>query len=115
VLPQALASSLVFFFSVGLSRISICDSATISGLSLDLVAIGIELVLDRLVGLADILFLRGDQMQQHAGALDMAEEAVADADAFMRAFDQARNVGQNEFAWRRSSPRRDSGCSVVKG
>ena len=28
----------------------------------------------------------------------MAEEAVADADALMRAFDQAGNVGQDEFA-----------------
>ena len=37
-------------------------------------------------------------MQQHARALDMAEEAVADADAFMRAFDQAGNVGDDEFA-----------------
>jgi hypothetical protein len=37
-------------------------------------------------------------MQEHARALDMAEEAVADADAFMRAFDQAGNVGQHEFA-----------------
>ena len=31
-----------------------------------------------------------DQMQQHAAALDMAEEAVAEAGAFMRALDQAR-------------------------
>jgi hypothetical protein len=37
-------------------------------------------------------------MQQHAGALDMAEEAVADAHALMRALDQARNVGDDEFA-----------------
>ncbi|MGO8659023.1 hypothetical protein ACC771_26150, partial [Rhizobium ruizarguesonis] len=28
----------------------------------------------------------------------MAEETVADADTFMGAFDQARNVGQDEFA-----------------
>ena len=37
-------------------------------------------------------------MQQHAAALDMAEEAVAEADALVRAFDQARNVRQHEFA-----------------
>ena len=37
-------------------------------------------------------------MQQHAAALDMAEEAVAEADAFMRALDQAGNVGEHEFA-----------------
>ena len=37
-------------------------------------------------------------MQQHARALDMAEEAVADADALVRALDQAGNVGQHELA-----------------
>ena len=41
---------------------------------------------------------RIDQMQQHAAALDMAEEAVAEAGAFMRALDQAGNVGEHEFA-----------------
>ena len=35
---------------------------------------------------------------QRAAALDMAEEAVADTGAFMRAFDQARDVGEHEFA-----------------
>ena len=35
-------------------------------------------------------------MQQHGGALDMAEEAVADAGALMRAFDQPGNVGEHE-------------------
>ena len=37
-------------------------------------------------------------MQQHAAALDMAEEAVAEAGALMRALDQAGNIGQHEFA-----------------
>ncbi len=37
-------------------------------------------------------------MEQHAAALDMAEEAVAETDAFVRAFDQAGNIGQHEFA-----------------
>jgi hypothetical protein len=37
-------------------------------------------------------------MQEHLGALDMAEEPVADADALMGAFDQAGNVRQHEFA-----------------
>lgn len=36
-------------------------------------------------------------MQQHTRALDMAEEAVAQPDAVMRAFDKARNVGEDEF------------------
>ena len=37
-------------------------------------------------------------MQQHAAALGVAEEAVAEADAFMRALDQAGQVGEHEFA-----------------
>ena len=37
-------------------------------------------------------------MEQDAGALDMAEEAVADAGAFGRALDQAGNVGEDEVA-----------------
>ena len=39
-----------------------------------------------------------DEVQQHAAALDMAEEAVAEPGALMRAFDQAGNVGEHEFA-----------------
>ena len=41
---------------------------------------------------------RVHQMQQHAAALHMAEKAVAEAGALMRAFDQARNIRQHEFA-----------------
>ena len=36
-------------------------------------------------------------MQQDGAALDMAEEAVAEAGAFMRALDQAGDVGEHEF------------------
>ena len=61
-------------------------------------AIGLQFLAHGLVGLGDIFFLRGDQMQEHAGALDMAEEAVAKPDAFMRAFDEARNIGNDELA-----------------
>ena len=39
-----------------------------------------------------------DQVEQHASALDMAEEAVADAGALGRALDQAGNVGEHELA-----------------
>src|SRR4029077_19123530 len=39
-----------------------------------------------------------DQVQQYTAALDMAKEAVAEADALMGAFDQARNVGEHEFS-----------------
>ena len=61
-------------------------------------AIGIELAPHRLVGLAGMLARRVDQMQQHAAAFDMAQKSVAEAGAFMRALDQARNVRQHEFA-----------------
>ena len=54
-------------------------------------------------------------MQEHAAALDMAEEAVAESGALMRAFDQAGNIGQHEFAAvdRYDAEIRDA--SVVKG
>ena len=74
------------------------DSATISGLSARPLAIGFELGAHGLVGLAGVLAGAVDQMQQHAAALDVAEEAVAEAGALVRAFDQAGNVGQHEFA-----------------
>ena len=38
-----------------------------------------------------------DQMQQHGAAFDVAEEAVAEAGAFVRALDQAGDVGEDEF------------------
>ena len=41
---------------------------------------------------------RVDEMQDRAAALDMAEEAVAEAVALVRAFDQAGNVGEHEIA-----------------
>jgi hypothetical protein len=37
-------------------------------------------------------------MQQHPRALDMAQEPVANADALMRALDEARDIGNDEFA-----------------
>ena len=43
------------------------------------------------------IVLRGvDQVQQAGAPLDMAEKSVAEAHAFMRPFDQAGDVGQNE-------------------
>ncbi len=41
---------------------------------------------------------RVDQMQQNTAALDVAEEAVAEPDAFVRAFDQSRNIREHELA-----------------
>ena len=64
----------------------------------ELRAIGLELGADGAVGLAQLLLRAVDQMDQHAAALDMAEEAVAEAGALMGALDQPGDVGQHEFA-----------------
>ena len=89
--------SFCFFSSSGVNRVDLVQRD-----DLDLVGemslIGFELGAHRLVGLAGVLAGRVDQMQQHAAALDMAEEAVAEAGAFMRALDQAGNIRQHEFA-----------------
>ena len=66
-----------------------------------LVAVGRQLVLDDphrfdrvgIIGAGDV-----DQVDQHPATLDMAEETVTDANAFRRAFDQAGNIGEHEFA-----------------
>lgn len=60
--------------------------------------IGFKLGAHGLVGLGHILFLCRNQMQENPCALDMAKEPVADTDALMRAFDQSRNIGNDEFA-----------------
>src|SRR5579864_3240936 len=62
------------------------------------VTVGGELVAHRLVSCPRVLAGTVDQMQQHTAALDVAEEAVAEADALMSALDQAGNVGEHEFA-----------------
>jgi hypothetical protein len=61
-----------------------------------------------------ILVGRIDEVEQHLAALDMAEEAVADAGAVGRAFDQAGDVGDDEFMrlWRLTTP--SCGRTVVK-
>ena len=61
-------------------------------------AIGFKLAPHGLIGLARVRARRIDEMQQNPAAFDMAEETVAEAKAFMRAFDEAGNVGENEFA-----------------
>ena len=68
--------------------------------------IGFKFGAYRLVGFAGVFAGRIDQMQQHAATLDMAEEAVAEADALMRAFDQARECRRARIRGRRNSPRR---------
>src|SRR5262245_57626123 len=47
------------------------------------VAVGLELAAHRLVVLAGMLAGAVNEMQQHAAALDMAEEAVAESNALM--------------------------------
>ena len=61
-------------------------------------AVGVELRAHGLVGFARVLSRSVDEMQQHAAALDVAEEAVAEAGAFVRPLDETRNVGQHELA-----------------
>ena len=86
-----------FFNSSGVNRVDLVQRH-----DLDLVGemslIGLELGPHRLVGLAGMFAGGVDQVQQHAAALDMAEKPVAEAGAFMRALDQAGNVGEHEFA-----------------
>ncbi len=68
------------------------------GLAGKLVTIGFELVADGPVRLARVLAGAVDEMEQHAAALDVAEEAVAQPGALVRALDQSGNVRQHEFA-----------------
>ena len=57
-----------------------------------------------------------DEVQQQARALQMAQELVAEARAFGRAFDEARNVGDDEAACLRDVRTTPScGASVVNG
>ena len=68
------------------------------GLLLEALAIGRELAADGAVVGAGVGPGRVDEMDERAAALDMAEEAVAEAVAFMRALDEAGNVGEDEIA-----------------
>ena len=68
------------------------------GLLGEAVAVGLELLADGAVGPAGMFARAVDEVEQHAAALDVAEEAVAEAGALVRALDQARDVGEHEFA-----------------
>src|SRR5581483_11130354 len=61
-------------------------------------AIGGELVAHHLPGGERVLFAGIYQVEEDAAALDMAEEAVADAGALGGALDQAGDVGEDELA-----------------
>ena len=114
--PAARFSDAAFFLrGVGVERIDLAQRHDLRLLG-QAVAIGRELArAPSCRPCPDALLLRRDQMQQHARALDMAEEAVADADALMRAFDQARECRRctNSRPSMRATP--SPGCSVVKG
>ena len=72
-------------------------------------AIGVELAADDAPGLDRILAGGIDQVEQHSRALDMAEEAVADAGAFGGALDQAGDVGERRTRGPCGGPRRAAG------
>ena len=76
------------------------------GLVGEAVAVGLELVADGAVGPAGMFARAVDEVEQHAAALDMAEEAVAEAGALVRSLDQAGDVGEHEFARRPRGRRR---------
>ena len=72
-------------FSVSGSTASTFDSATISGFFGEAVAIGREFRADGPIGVAGVFAGRVDEMEQRAATLDMAEEAIAEAVALVRA------------------------------
>ena len=60
-------------------------------------AVGGHLAADGAPGFDHVAGGAVDQMEQDGAAFDMAEEAVAEAGAFMGALDQAGDVGEDEF------------------
>jgi len=58
------------------------------------VAVFLKLAAHGRIGRGDVLILERDQVEEHARALHMAQESVAEALAFRSAFDEAGNVGE---------------------
>ena len=114
VAPAALASAFTAFFRLLLGkRVGLAERNDLRLLS-KAAAIGLQLGAHGPVGAGRVLAGDVDQMQQHAAALDMAEEARAEAGALMGALDEAGNVGEHEIvAVAPTTPR--LGWSVVKG
>ncbi len=83
---QSLALALEFLLGNGIG-LGQCNDLALLG---EAGAIGVELAAHEAIGLGGIVLRAVHEMQQHAAALDMAEEAVAEADAFRPAFDLAR-------------------------
>src|SRR6516164_10553694 len=84
------------------------------GFLAEAVAIGFKLRAHGLVSGPGVLGCAVDEMQEHAAALDMAEETVAQPRAFVCALDQARNIGEYELA-AVDLDYAELGCSVVNG
>ena len=68
------------------------------GLFVKAMAIGLELAADGFIGRARVASSGIDEMEQDAAAFDMAQESVAEPVSLMRPFDQAGNIGKDEFA-----------------
>ncbi len=62
--------------------------------------VGFELGADRSIGVNDLRLRPIDKMQDHAGTFGMAEEARTEAGAFMGAFDEPRQIGNQEITAR---------------
>jgi len=60
-------------------------------------AVGFQLIPDRPVSRGDVFLRHVYEVKQNAAPFDMPEKAIADASPFMRAFDQTRNVGEDEI------------------
>ena len=73
-------------------------SAIDLGLVVEAGAIAVELAADDAPGVERVVGRAVDQVEQQPRALDVAEEAVADAGAFGGALDQAGDVGEHELA-----------------
>src|SRR6202022_4963573 len=54
--------------------------------------------IERMNGIVDGHIAGVDEMNEQAGAFDVFEETNAEAGAFVRAFDQAREIGYNKGA-----------------
>ena len=78
----------------GVDLVEGCDTRFVGQFA----AIGLQLADNGAIILGHRLGRAIDQMQQHGAALHMAKEHIAQPPAFMRAFDQTRNIGDDKFS-----------------
>ena len=97
LLRGALETGQLLLQGFGIERIGLRQGDDLR-LLVQAVTIGLQFLADDLIGLAGMLARPLDEVQENAAALDMAEEAVPEPGALGRALDQARYVGQHEFA-----------------